>query len=444
MINNKYENIFKKDRIYSSIFSELDTKSSITDEQRYFLYAFAPSVLEFARWILNSAMNNGHKRIYFLARDGYYPYIAATQLCQAMEYDIECRYLSLSRYSLRIPEFHLMKEQCVDRICLGGIDVTFEKVMKRAGLTDAECLSIAKECGYKDSMHDILSYSTIMELKPVLRSNKHFLKMVYSHSEHAYSDTISYLRQEGLFDGLSFAIADSGWIGSIQQSLKNLIHSVNPSINFEGYYFGLYDLPDKASASNYHAFYFGPGNHILRKMRFCNCLYEAVLSAPEGMTVSYECTDNTYRPVLADRFNVNHDLIKYNQQALQMFLDVVISKKEFLSYTCPSLSGRLLECLMASPDITEAAYWGNLIFSDDVIDYRSQRVARPLTDEDIRNQRIFNKILNMLGLKHDTIHESAWIEGSIVLGHNRRTDMLHAHMYKFLVYLKKYIKWVIK
>ena len=127
-----------------------------------------------------------------------------------------------------------------------------------------------------------------------------------------------------------------------------------------------------------------------------------------------------------------------------MFLDVVISKKEFLSYTCPSLSGRLLECLMASPDITEAAYWGNLIFSDDVIDYRSQRVARPLTDEDIRNQRIFNKILNMLGLKHDTIHESAWIEGSIVLGHNRRTDMLHAHMYKFLVYLKKYIKWVIK
>ena len=444
MINRKYENAFKKDRIYSGIFSELNNNNLLTDEQRYFLYAFAPSILEFAKWTLDSAMNNGQKRIYFLARDGYYPYMAATQLCRAMGYDIECRYLSLSRYSLRIPEFHLMKEQCVDRICLGGIDVTFEKIMRRAGLTDIEILSIAEECGYNASLHDVLSYNTIMNLKPVLRNNKNFLDMVYFHSEHAYSDTISYLRQEGLFDGISFAIADSGWIGSIQQSLKNLIHSVNPSISFEGYYFGLYDLPDKEASTEYHVFYFGPGNHILRKVRFCNCLYEAVLSAPEGMTVSYSCTDKSYRPVLADEFNVNYDLIKYNEQALQMLIDVVISKKEFLDHKAPVLSGRLLECLMSSPDINEASYWGNLIFSDDVIDYRTQHVARSLSDEDIRNQRVFRKILNMLGLKHDTIHESAWIEGSIVLGHNKRSDILHAHMYKFLVYLKKYIKWVIK
>ena len=76
--------------------------------------------------------------LYFLARDGYQMYLAARQLCKQYDLDIECRYLKVSRYAVRVPEYHLLGERCLERICVGGIDVTFEKIMQRAALTDKE------------------------------------------------------------------------------------------------------------------------------------------------------------------------------------------------------------------------------------------------------------------------------------------------------------------
>ena len=44
--------------------------------------------------------------------------------------DIEYRYLKLSRYSIRSAQYHILGDKSIDYICTGGIDVTFEKIMK--------------------------------------------------------------------------------------------------------------------------------------------------------------------------------------------------------------------------------------------------------------------------------------------------------------------------
>ena len=49
----------------------------------------------------------------------------------------------------------------------------------------------------------------------------------------------------------------------------------------------LYEIPEGEGRENYHSFYFTPWGEIKRKVHFSNSLFEAVFSAPEGMTLSY-------------------------------------------------------------------------------------------------------------------------------------------------------------
>ena len=105
----------------------LQSYKKIQSEKEIYECVLAPTLYEFVLWVLQEALQSGKKRLYFLARDGYQMYLAARQLCKQYNLDIECRYLKVSRYAVRVPEYHLLGERCLERICVGGIDVTFEK-----------------------------------------------------------------------------------------------------------------------------------------------------------------------------------------------------------------------------------------------------------------------------------------------------------------------------
>ena len=55
----------------------------------------APVLNGFVLWVLQEAMKNKVKRLYFLARDGYFMYRCACIYCQKLQLPVECRYLSL-------------------------------------------------------------------------------------------------------------------------------------------------------------------------------------------------------------------------------------------------------------------------------------------------------------------------------------------------------------
>ena len=117
----------------------------------------------FVIWLLKSAMENNIKRLYFLARDGYFMYHASLILCNTLHLPIECRYLSCSRYSLRIPMFHLDHNTALDYICRGGIDVTLTKILSRAGLTKNESEKIIKHLGLSSIKNNIIPYQKLSE-----------------------------------------------------------------------------------------------------------------------------------------------------------------------------------------------------------------------------------------------------------------------------------------
>lgn len=441
---NLYINKYKDSDAYMAAFDYCNRNMTLDDGDKLYLYVMLPALNEYIRWVLTSAKNAGIKRLYFLARDGYQMFLLAKYMVAKYNLEIDCRYLYVSRYAIRIPEYHLSGEKCLDYICSGGIDVTFDKIMKRAGLTDEEALTVAKECGWDTDYERVLNYQEVLNLRKVLVESKKFLPMVYAHSKAAYANAVGYLEQEGLMDNVSYAFVDSGWVGTLQKSIAHLVHSVNKDVRVRGFYFGMYEYPSEVDVNDYDAYYFTPYNGVKRKVYFSNCLFEAVFSSPGGMTTGYT-KDNKVNGLYSPKFdlpnNPNHSRIeryaeildKFAESYSGTFTDRISDKK-----TNIQVIQSVLTDFMGKPDTLEADAFGEILFSDDLLEKHMQNVSADLSTKEIKKQRFFSKVLIMTGVKKDTIHESAWIEGSIVRnGVQIKSNLWHAHLYKYFVYIRK-------
>lgn len=445
----------------------LQSYKKIQSEKEIYKCVLAPTLYEFVLWVLQEALQSGTKRLYFLARDGYQMYLAARQLCKQYDLDIECRYLKVSRYAVRVPEYHLLGERCLERICVGGIDVTFEKIMQRAALTDKEAQEIAALAGYTENYRKVINYHEVMQLKDRLKKIPLLFHYIDSHSKEAYGTAIGYLTQEGLLEQIPYALVDSGWIGTIQQSIEHLLRQRQPDRKLEGYYFGLYEIPEGEGRENYHSFYFTPWGEIKRKVHFSNSLFEAVFSAPEGMTLSYRTVGGKdkiiYVPVTDSRENLNRERISRYICWLEEFLQ---EKKQSLpqdskrweqlpekNCKCRNQfpqadSGyveELLSPFMGNPTQFEAEAYGSLLFSDDVREDDNQKVSADFSEQEIKNHHLLNRLLIMTGVRKQVLHESAWIEGSIATcgtlnERGRVRNRWHAVFYKYIIYIRKWIK----
>lgn len=444
----------------------LQSYKKARSEKEIYERVLAPTLYEFVLWVLQEALPSGKKRLYFLARDGYQMYLAAQQLCKQYDLDIECRYLKVSRYAVRVPEYHLLGERCLERICVGGIDVTFEKIMQRAALTDKEAEEIAALAGYTENYRKVINYHEVMQLKDCLKKIPLLFHYIDSHSKEAYGTAIGYLTQEGLLEPVSYALVDSGWIGTIQQSIEHLLCQKQPDRKLEGYYFGLYEIPEVERRENYHSFYFTPWGEIKRKVHFSNSLFEAVFSAPEGMTLSYRTEGEKdkiiYVPVTDSRENLNRERISRYICWLEEFLkhqgmqvktgsdsstSGKLTEQNWKNLPEPDrkLVEQLLSQFMGNPTQFEAEAYGSLLFSDDVREDNNQKVSADFSEQEIKNHHLLNRLLIMTGVRKKVLHESAWIEGSIATcgtlnERGRVRNRWHAVFYKYVIYLRKWLK----
>ncbi len=426
-------------------------------DNRLYLMVFAPVLTGFVRWAMEQAAMSGKKRLYFLSRDGYQMYLIAQSLAAYGNFPVECRYLHVSRYSMRIPGYHLDMEGCLDSICVGGIDVTPLKILRRGALTEEECREVSGELQLGEMQDKILNYRQVVQLKGLFAKSSLLKQYIRKHSMEAYDNAAGYLKQEGLCRDGRFAIVDSGWIGTLQCSIEKLVQSVNPGIKVEGYYFGMYDYPGGAAKEQFHTYYFSPENGLARKVRFSNSLFETVVSAEEGMTSAYRAEGGRYFPVLKEQGNPNSGQLSRNIEALGRYLKYFRPGEDAFKrgITDIEIAEKLLERFMAVPTALEYGCYGRNLFSDDLSDDGRKEVAAELTWSQIRDQRLLNKLLIMCGCRKAVICESAWLEGSAFgaasqscncsrAGTQRRLarELRHIRLYKRFVYLKKL--WALK
>lgn len=415
-------------------------------DNRLYLMVFAPTLIGYVNWVIYQAVQTGKDRLYFLSRDGYQMYLIAKRLVAIQDITIECRYLHVSRFSMRMPGYHFDVDKSIDSICVGGIDITPWKIIQRGGLTEEECHEVIGELHMEADRDTILNYHQVMQLREKLRTSKLLKMYINKHSLEAYDSAIGYLKQEGLCKDGRFAIVDSGWVGTLQCSIEMLIQSVNPDIKVEGYYFGMYEYPKGASCEQFHTYYFSAEKGIRRKACFSNSLFETIVSADEGMTLGYEQKESIYIPIQDQRNNPNGEQMRRNVEVLKLYLQQLESEDG------SDVSEQLLTKFMSKPTMLEYECYGQNLFSDDVLDGCYKEVAAKLTMEQIRNQRFINKLMIICGIKKATIYESAWLEGSAVravcdssLDIEKKKKILsselkHIRMYKRFVFLRKQMK----
>lgn len=408
--------------------------------EKEYLTVWAPALLEYVNWVVQRAKQEGIRRLYFLARDAYPMYEIAKHIAESQT--IECRYLKVSRYALRIPEYHLLGEKCLDRIFLSGIDVSLGKILRRAALDDDEVWRVCEEINYTGNTEAVLNRREILKLKEEVRTKSRLVfEYIYRHSKAAYADCIGYLKGEGLLDNVPWAVVDSGWVGTIQKSLQNILATEEKGIQVRGYYFGLYELPEDQTGCVYESYYFGPIGKLGKKMNFSNCLYEMIYTHAGPMVKGYEKRENAYLPVYSDLPNPNCVKVEKNTELLIEFIEEYLAcEKGELSRFKP-VAYSLYRRVMGNPTSWEAHYYGNYMFSDDICDEQNQSAARKLTAEEIKDLGTFRKLLVMAGISNKVIHESAWIEGSIVnSGQNRKISLRRAKRAKYLTHLRQSIK----
>ncbi len=405
---------------------------------------YAPVLYNYVSWVIEDARKRNIKKLYFLSRDGYLMYHAAESILSYRKIeDISISYLKVSRYSLRSAQYYLLGEKSLDYICINGIDVTFRKILIRAGLNEKQqedvidTISIIKA----EDIDNVLSRSEIKHVKRILSNNNKFWEHLNNNSKIAYENTIGYLRQEGVDNNEEIAIVDSGWVGSIQESIKQLL-KIN---SLQGYYFGLYEIPRGVEENSYHSYYFGPkstrglmhDNYAdnQRKVHFSNCLFEAIYSSPEGMCLGYKKEDNRYISI-DGRENPNK---LYMNAAYEVMKDYVYCEKN--DGKGFDLNEELIAETMSYPSLEDVNVLENLQFCDDVIEYEYQSIVRPWSINDVKKNTVLYRIFNKLFNPKYVENTSGWPEGSIVrCGYKVDYYLKQERLYKKLMYIRKAIK----
>ena len=402
--------------------SACEGNANLPVEDILFVRVFAPVISAFVFYVLTDAKKHGLKRLIFCARDAYLFYEAAKILGPVIAPDIKLSYIHVSRYSLRAAEYALSPDDCLDTICLGALDLSFERMMKRASLSDEEIRYFAKECGLEGRTSAVLDNRQIKEIKNKLLNSKEFFETVYEHAKDKLEPALDYLKQCGLdketLRNTKTAIVDSGWIGTVQKSLNKLIGAGE---KLEGYYFGLYSLPKGVSEESYNSFYFSPGAGVMnlgRKNRFSVCLFETVCSSPESMTYGYEHKDGCVVPVLDTDGNPNRDYIlriagymrSFSERLAPALKDDIENIHDHdLVWICEEL----LKTCMSDPVPEESRAFGNLLFNDDVIEDSDYALAGNWSDDDLKKNSFFRKMFIKSSMKGGDLPKSGWPEGSI-------------------------------
>ena len=137
-----------------------------------------------------------------------------------------------------MPTYHLIGDEAYDLLLMSGTSVTLRSLMERAELNDNERRKVYAELDfYFDKEKEELSKLQLYTISKI-RESITYRGFIDQKSRQAYEPAMGYFIQEGLLDGNIIAIVDSGWTGSIQRSLRQLLESSGKHVNLIGFTLG--------------------------------------------------------------------------------------------------------------------------------------------------------------------------------------------------------------
>lgn len=261
----------------------------------------APVLTLYMEWVIGEAERRQIPTLYFLARDGHILREIGERICRERGSRIECRYLHCSRIALNIPTYCLLGERAADLLFTPSARGTLRSLMIRSGLTQEQQTEVIRAAGIApEELSAPLNGAKLQEYRARLTGCHCFMENVMRSSREAHGPAVAYLRQERMMEQPCVAVVDSGWSCSIQHALRLLLRSSGYTGSLVGFYFGTYHLPADAEDGEALGWFFTRYRRLMNKVLFSPDLFECMLSAPQGMTLGYECRDGTCVPRLKE------------------------------------------------------------------------------------------------------------------------------------------------
>lgn len=406
-----------------------------------------PLLLDYVYWVIQEAEKRGIKTLYFLARDGYLLQKIAVQLCEREHIPICCNYLYCSRMSLRMPVYSLIGKEALDILLLDGYQVSRKSLLDRVNLSREERCAVWKDCGeIIENEERLLNYGELERVRKKLKNSRVFYDFVIEKSKSAYLAAVGYLRQEGFLDLSKVAVVDSGWTGSMQRSLRQLLQSAGFQGEIIGFYFGMYADPKEAADGTYLTYYFNKTGKTWDKIHFCNNLFECLLQAPHGMTLGYKTENGRYFPQMVTTINddMNYEQIRiYTQEVIDLAW-IQGKEKPFRNFDCKKArkeTRKRIRRFMAHPTREEAAFFGKILFCDDVTEKYHACLASSAQTKQLKQYLILHRVRKRLfsRSKEHTLPELYWPYGTIAF-----LPIWQQAWYRWNVYVWEWLKYILK
>lgn len=394
---------------------------------------FPPIIADFTGWVLQKAAAMGIKRLYFLARDGYIMNNTAVIIAERYGMEIELRYLYCSRISLRNAALEDLGEEAYRYLLEGGYAVTPKVILGRLRLDEKERKRVYDDIGYTDDENTEMGKASASEFCGWLRKSAVYNGYIKSVAKSCKEYAAAYLEQEGLFLDTPYAIVDSGWTGSMQRMLRVLTGRRQT-----GFYFGMYS-EGRDEDGEFYTYLFDKSTSPFLVSKFNNNLFEAVCSAPHGMTEGYKKENGRVVPMLKSGGSLNggNELVLMQERLIYDYArdKYALPPKESTTEERRKFAFPLLDRLMYKPDIKTAELYGSLRFSDDAAELNGFPMAAKSAE--VKKLYFFPRLMDRLLKKGKPSRPVFWGYGTAVLSGKGWFCRLNLRLWELLWLIKR-------
>ncbi|MEG0691597.1 MAG: hypothetical protein RR444_00770 [Oscillospiraceae bacterium] len=260
----------------------------------------------------------------------------------------------------------------------------------------------------------LLTKSAYQKFAKEVWNSKSFQRMLLKLSQIRFDATIGYLQQQGLTDAVKIGIVDTGWSGSMQRTLRQLLDTTGKQVHITGFYFGMYQKPSSIKDGDYKTFYFNHRTSLKIVAKFNNNLFECICSAPHGMTIGYQKEAGAYYPVFSDY--KENSLVNAQCERLYQCCSEFVAK-ECVGELNHDLIQKFTQ-LMFRPTKEQARLFANFHFCDDVSESYLVPLVNLNTNSNRKQFRITARIFSRLfgaAIKGEGKEPMYWAYGEIAL-----------------------------
>jgi len=356
-----------------------------------------PACLAWAIWVLLRARECNIRRLYFVSRDAFLVWRCASALSSI--FNIDCRYLMISRQAILPAATTIVSRSALDWLIRPWDSPTYRLICRRLEIESGQCTGRLRSLLQSRGLDSPLTSTDREQFWSALEDPDTQELLLRKFAEKRV-DARGYLEQEGLLDGVKWALVDLGWHLSLQRGINSL---VQPWASARGLYVYLSAeraLPPVAGWATAMFPLAPPDSRSCRRLpcvaRFPTIAEHVFGIAPQGTTVGYQNQGGSWKAIAqleAEemspwRSKVEKAIDEYVKKHGDMFLETLNK----LNY-CRAAYDIITNDLFLTPEpnvVRELAKC--LRISSDTLNVNPSRVARPIRMSELMRLMLPGKI----------------------------------------------------